>query len=481
MGVAYDPDSGKAHYLDQNGKWVETKTATDPDSGKVWVLQADNTWTPEPVYTPPEPGIISQAITGITKAWTGEGRGSGYPELPATVTQMPDGSMGMAQGQMSWGATDKDKLDIFKRFMADAGKPLMEGQYGIDDGGAWVSQEGKRYYLDAPGMSPQNWSDLFLGTVVMGPFARFGGAGGQALGAVGRIAGTGIGSGVGSVALDVGGQGMGSEQGVSLPRALLAAGFGAAGEGLAAVIGRLATGLRTNMTYIDQQTGRLTAQGEEYVRSLGLDPAGLNQQILRDIMKQATGAFEQNPVGALAAAEARSLPHPVALSRGQISGSPVDQGFEGSALAGAYGQRPYEVMEQGFQAQGTAMRSNIDALRGQFGGQGADPRSAAAGLQSELAGQARQAKTIAGDAFSAARQASAGFPSESVNAVAYNLRIGMDVSPSVAPKVAGRLSEFEALAGRGQFVNLNELFALRRDLVALGRNMDAEGVAAKNA
>jgi len=160
--------------------------------------------------------------------------------------------------------------DAFVRREADEnGYPVLV--YRNKDG-----QEA-RAYVNKPGL---DWADVDRAAHATMPYLLGGGLVGSAtrnLGAVSRVAAQAA-AGVGaSVGQDVGASQIGSEQGIDPTKALIAGGFGAAGEAAAPLfqMGKNALGFGTK--YIDD-AGNLTMDGMRAARKAGVNPKDLDSE-----------------------------------------------------------------------------------------------------------------------------------------------------------------------------------------------------------
>lgn len=132
-------------------------------------------------------------------------------------------------------------------------------------------------YVNQPGL---DWEDVDRGLFAASPYLVGGGLVGSVLRnsnlALRALAQGATGAGI-SMGQDAAASGMGSEQGLDLPRAALAGGLGAAGELAAPAFqwGKSLLGFGTK--YVDD-AGRLTAEGVTAARRAGVDPKELDAE-----------------------------------------------------------------------------------------------------------------------------------------------------------------------------------------------------------
>jgi len=323
-------------------------------------------------FNSPVPVKSDNIVQQAADLWTGAGKGAGYPELPGrmmykegfgpdTGHNLTEGGIGMTSARMSLGMSDKAKLDIYKSDMERAGTPLKAGQYGVDDAGAWVVHNGERFYLNAPGVTGQDASDLLSATVAMSAPTRVLGGIGAAAGAVGRMLGVGAGAGIGSMAHDVAGAGVGSEQGISTPRAVMSAAGGVLGESVGMLASKALQSIAGNTTFINPVTAELTDAGRQFMTRNGLNPDAFTSDVLRSLSKQSRMAA--SPEASIAGAEAASLPVPVPQTRGMITQNPQHQQFENQAIEGTYTDEAQRVLSSAKSATDDALRQKHPCSR----------------------------------------------------------------------------------------------------------------------
>ena len=303
---------------------------------------------PPDLGEPPPPGGDTE-FTGdmpvmqrIVKGVTGESRREfDYPELPQNFRI--DGEQYSVQAESTIGAhgnplamaqmfhermqaLPEEYRDIPVEFDA-YGNPFVELLGPADKPG---QRQPEKFYLNRPGPSAGDISETFIdiGSFVAG--GRVGGAvGGPSL--AGRVIGTGIGTAGASVAMDKIAQIMGSEQPVDAKRAAIMGILGAGGEVAIPMFGRFFKAIFGSKRMF--ANGKLTEAGQETFRKANINPEIVTPDFARIFLAEARGAVA--PAEAAVAAEAKSLPVPVRMTRGDVSRDVTQQSFEEAAAAGA--------------------------------------------------------------------------------------------------------------------------------------------------
>lgn len=228
---------------------------------------------------------------------------------------------------------------------------------------------GKRYYLNRPGMSRQDLievlSDLTagIGTALgAGRLGRFFG-----LGRAGNVALQALGAGGQSVGLDVAASGLGSEEGISGQRALLAGGGAAAGELLAPLLPRMVAFLKSApQARLIDEAGELTATGQALFRQVGLDVRAMSAEQLQAV----AGALRQAGLkagddAALLARRATEAAAPgefgIRQTLGQRTGDPSQLAIEDRLRGGGGGDTGRTMIREFDQAQRADVERAIGA------------------------------------------------------------------------------------------------------------------------
>ena len=394
-----------------------------------------------------------------------------YPELPVTAGLEHNPMSPYAlQGTMGLARDDIGKLGIFANaFPEDAAGA------GIDAyGNVFVEHNGQNYYLDRPGLSPQDAADIGMTGLAEGlamfPAARLG----QAVGGVGgRAVGTGIGGVVGSIGQDLMASTAGSTAGVDPEAAFVAGVFGFGGEAGIALGSQVARWLRRlvgdSRMYVPGQG--LTPAGEEAFQRLGIDPSKMSDDIAQtltanpadrwgaDAAEMASPETALPPGGEVAIGRAQGLPEPVQLSRGDVTvRNPAVQGREELYAAGAMGDPAANVMRNFREGQTNALNSNLDIMQTRLGG-GVVDRAAPGGgmdiMQQRLLRDIDQSNRGINQAYTAARDAGAdaALTPEGVSALGNDFAdIIQENAYDIAqmPRTTSRLQDFQRIVDDGQ-------------------------------
>jgi len=279
------------------------------------------------------------------------------PEIPEFTGSVPGGpyATGLPLPQNAAG-----KIDVIRQ--AYPNLTATKDQHGNDV----IEIEGKKYYVNRPGLSGNDIDDAMVQGLMALPFSRvFGGLLGGA-GLAGRAVGTGVGAGVGSVVQDLAAGEAGSQQGVDPTQAVVNAALGGAFEFLSPVAGAVYRKLSSTKGMIDPATGALSPSAQELLKAQGIDPAAITREFAEAFAKEAKRAAD--PAHAARYAEAQSLPVPVPLTQGQVTRAPIDQMTESLMAKGAYGEMPSTILRGAQQQTDDALRANQEAIQARLGG-----------------------------------------------------------------------------------------------------------------
>lgn len=235
-----------------------------------------------------------------------------------------------------------------------------------EHGNDLIEIEGKKYYVNRPGLSGNDLDDAMVQGLMALPFSRV--FGGVLRGATlaGRAVGTGVGAGVGSVVQDLAAGEAGSQQGVDPTQAVTNTLLGGAFEFLSPLAGAIYRKLSTTKGMIDPSTGALSPIAQEMLRAQGINPASITREFAEAFAEQAKRAAD--PAHAARYAEAQSLPVPVPLTQGQVTRAPIDQMTESLMSKGAYGEMPSTILRRAQQDTEDALRANVDVIQGRMSG-----------------------------------------------------------------------------------------------------------------
>lgn len=227
-------------------------------------------------------------------------------------------------------------------------------------------------------------------------------------------------------------------------------------------------------------SGQLTAEGRAIVEAAGIDPSAVTAEMAANIQSSVNRGL--NPEQSAALAEAKTLPKPVPLTRGQVTGDKGQQLFEDAALKGSLGQEPADIMRGRALVQQEALQENIPAIQQYIAGR-ADPISRQQGgtqAQQTLSQMRTAEKAASEEAYRAARAGgTASFKEPDFAAdAADRIRAAVreEINLTVAPKASLVLDGIdEVLAGRG---DVRTLFELRQQLNTVGQRGSVEQTAA---
>lgn len=428
--------------------------------------------------TPNALDVVGKAVSSMAKAAkdlvTGDDRRQfDYSELPDIWT-----GKGTSSARMSLGRDDTRKIDILRTDLgmnldarADEFGNIYTNVTPEDAARINALTENEQikpgsYYLNRPGISGQDFSDVVTTGIIeaatMGPFSK--------LGKVvpgGRIAGMGTGAATGSAIQDVAATGAGSTRGIDPTAALVAGLFGgggeAAGQALAPVFRAMFSRgeIRPDGTMSDTARAFLE-QNNIDLESITADWAGqFNQATRRAVAPENAAEF----------ADARTLPVPVPLTRGDVTRSIPDQRFESGAQKGNFGESAQSVMEQARKDQNTALQGNADFLAKGFGA--ADDIAEGEGMravQARLRQDADQLKSLGKRAYDAAKDSGVMVDGKGISGFAQTA--GRSIRANFTPATRGpALKYLEDLdkfsrAGSNVKAKINALEAWRQDISA---------------
>ena len=173
----------------------------------------------------------------------------------------------------------------------------------------------------------------------------------------------------------------------------------------------------------------------------------MTDDAIADFARMARGAASPAQVGR--AAQARTLPVPVQLTRGQISGQPGQQMTESLMAADVYGPAAGGVMRGAEAAQQTALRANLPAIQARLAGQNApvQPGEGAISAQRGLIAQREALEGAVDTGYEAARRTTGGFDAAAVDDLGAQLsrQLGSEYTPGTVAKAEQVLSDFGRL------------------------------------
>jgi len=399
-----------------------------------------------------QPGMLERAWGEVKDVFTGEKRREfDLPELGTSGPSVPPFSP-ESMRMLGAYATTNDPKGI-----ADIATKTLKGATQKTDkfGNPIVTFEGKDYYVNRPGLSE---ADVFKFTADLPQYAPATAAG---LAVPGRVVGamaTGAGYGATSLAQDKASQALGSEQPASMEGAAGAAVGGAAARFIDPELSALVARMVPRPGAVDA-AGNLTPRGREMVTELGLDPDMLGQAFTARFGQLARRSAD--PKAAANLAEAQTLPVPVPLRQGQVSGSPSEQMFENLSRKGTYGPVAERVIAGSEATQREALEGNVQAIQNRLGGGTAAPGDGGRVAQEQLAKMAAAEKTQVGAAYDKARATFGALPSEYVGQMNQSMR-----------NAVGEAHNLEGLARTNAVLNdFNKIASTEGDASTFVRNL----------
>lgn len=371
-------------------------------------------------FQPQKPSLMQRAAD----LFTGDlSREYDYPELPGAVDyeSLDNVPAHPATGEKETffrmsdlhGMSGGNPLSLAEMYEARQGVAADYDAYG----NPFVTYKGEPHYINRPGVSSADVSQA----LVEFPMFTGGGFAGSQIGKVAGTAGKVLGAGAGmygtSLGQDLLAQSMGSKQPASQQKAVLLGLLGSAGEVASPLLTRIVSyfkGLRRNRAFI--QDGELTDQGREAVRRAGLDPDVFDREVVErlETINREGAPYDE----AVRDATAESLPYPVRLTRGEVSGDIAQQGREQSMKHATppYTEEAQRIALEGERRAQQALSDNIDHLAGEVGGQGQrsinEVGQGTGRAVEQLGKQHDAAKKVVDEAYKQARSTKAWVPAE---------------------------------------------------------------------
>ncbi len=415
---------------------------------------------------------VGGALTDAYDFVSGESRREqDLPELPGRFSKYLQ-DVGELFSTMSLARNDAGKADIFRLFYPDA--PIRTDKFD----NVIVNLDGKDYFLNAPGPSAQDASDLLVGTAFELAGARLGGGTGKKfLQRTGDVLGTSAGLFGGAVAQDMAAQETGSQQPIDYGTAAMVAATGGASQALAPVVRRMTKSMRNLYREVTGAPaffaeGRLTEQGRKALQDGGVDPADVSDTLASYFAREGKNlidpAMGQQGVRETARfAESQTLPVPVPLSRGDITRGSTDRMYESEALKGSFGEGASRQMAIFRINQRNAMMANVERM----GDDITETGSGFGAAQRTLSDRAEKQKKQISKLYKEADTTTAGVRVKDLTRVGFELDAGDAAALVRNSDVATKeLEQFRGLYGeRGpdDAVLVSELFKWRRGVTKL--------------
>lgn len=426
MAVAYNQQTGQAVRLDGE-QWVPTQIARNPDTGQIAAFDGE-AW--QVVGAAPQQGAQGQpSVLDYTMSAVNKGLAN-VAGLPGNLEQLTRAGLNLASEKLggspsAFGTTavlptGEDVRGLMQRL----GVPFHEAKTL----GGQIAQQAVQGATESLATLP---------AAMLAPAARGAGLGRTAMQAVRAEAPTAALAGAGAGA---GGEAAAQASGDN-PAWTLAGGIGGAllGGRLGASVPRMGGAASAGADATTRQAHALVARGT-------------------------------TPEAAQAIARAESLPVPLPLTRGQMTGSEPQLRFEQLARQGAFGESASDVL-RGFGArQQQGLQGNVEAIQQRLGG-GQVPSLGAGGeaAQGALANMRALERTRVNQLYRDARDAGVAFQPVVARDIAATMKQALaDFHPADAPSahkiVDDLLAEVDEAAQAGQGVPLATLEARRKQL-----------------
>lgn len=257
----------------------------------------------------------------------------------------------------------------------------------------------------------------------------------------------------------------------------LGAGTGAAFEGvISPSLQRFARWAYGNPALVNPQTGQPTPAFQRAAQEAGFNPAEASDAMNIEFAQLARNATSAQH--AAAQAEARSLPVPLNLTRGQTSLDPAQQMLESQMQKGEFGAGAGRIVRDALDDQQVGMRGNLEAIQARLGGGSANVEQAKQGVSalqqrlSEMQGTGRQNASrfydVAQDVGAGATISARNMRTAGQGAMQALRDEGHDIHS--APNTFRIIQDLSTRGGRTQ-MTVNDAFSTIRRLSALQKGM----------
>jgi hypothetical protein len=256
---------------------------------------------------------------------------------------------------------------------------------------------------------------------------------------------------------------------------------GVIGAKAVSVLGSLVRRFRSSPDAVLDAAGNVRPEIAQQLTDMGIDPQAVTADTMAKILEQTRRAVD--PTEARRLAEAQTLPVPVPLTTGAVTGQPAQQLFEDMAYKGSYGEGAASMLAGRRAETQQALRENVPAIQQQIGGGSpavTELGDAGRGAQSSLSAQRAAASTKANELYATARASGPAFIDEDfgVNFVnSARSQLGDNFEFRNVPMTSGMLDELSAAVSDGG--NVRELFAIRQRMTGVASSLGPEGVAAQ--
>ena len=252
------------------------------------------------------------------------------------------------------------------------------------------------------------------------------------------------------------------------------AGGGAAGAKIGELLQFVSRSFKQNPKSVIGEDGLMKPRIKAMLTRAGLNPDQVTKELAQDFQARVNAGVDPTQAGRLS--EASSLPAPIPLTAGQVTGSKGTQLFEDLAEKGAYGADAEQVIKEAREKAGQAIQENVPLIQDRLA-DGADP-IAEKGLggvqvQNTLVKSLDQAKTKADNLYTAARDTGNANLGLVRGDFGDTLRAGVrqEFNLSTTPMTNSILDDIDDVLGQGG--DIQQLFAIRTQFNNISDNVDA--------
>jgi hypothetical protein len=306
-------------------------------------------------YEDPNRGMLGQAVDFLS----GANRRKDIPQAIMRTTRLPQEKQAQLTALLATTASDErlmegiSKIEPRAQFDKDRFGNLI-AVMPVRDADGNLTGERTRFYPNPRGLDMadvlQGAGAVALGGPVAGAVRRLGGKTAGLLGS-GLVGGT-------EAALVEGASSQLSEAPYQISDIPMGVVGGAVAGKAADVLSQFVRQVRGRPVFVD---GALTPEAQNALREAGVDPNEVTQEMAAGVMNSVRNAVD--PIEAGRVAEATTLPVPVPLTEGAVTGSKGQQLFEDMAGKGAYGPVAESILRGRSAEQSEAIQKNIPALQ----------------------------------------------------------------------------------------------------------------------